>query len=100
METKTQGRRLTLANKLAYGASTGGGSLFNQIASAFLLQYYTDTALIAAASIATMFLVARIFDGITDLAMGAIVDKTHTKLGKARPWLLASAPLMTVGIFR
>ena len=80
METKTQGRRLTLANKLAYGASTGGGSLFNQIASAFLL--------------------ARIFDGITDLAMGAIVDKTHTKLGKARPWLLASAPLMTVGIFR
>lgn len=38
------------------------------------------------------------FDGITDLLMGGIVDKTSTKLGKARPWLIASAPLSFLGI--
>ena len=45
-----------------------------------------------------MFLVCRIFDGITDLVMGGIVDKTSSKLGKARPWLIASAPLTLLGI--
>ena len=45
-----------------------------------------------------MFLVCRIFDGVTDLVMGGIVDKTSSKLGKARPWLIASAPLTLLGI--
>lgn len=91
-------KKVPLLNKFAYGIGTGGGNVFNQIASAFLLQYYTDTALIGAGAIATMFLVCRIFDGISDFAMGALIDKTHTKFGKARPWLLASAPLFTLGI--
>lgn len=85
-------------NKVAYGIGTGGGCIFSQIAAAFLLNYYTDTALIGAGAIATMFLVCRIFDGITDLIMGGIVDKTSSRLGKARPWLIASAPLTLVGI--
>lgn len=51
-------------NKVAYGIGTGGGCIFNQIAAAFLLNYYTDTALIGAGAIATMFLVCRIFDGV------------------------------------
>lgn len=45
-----------------------------------------------------MFLVCRIFDGVTDLVMGGIVDKTSSRLGKARPWLIASAPLTLLGI--
>ena len=89
---------MPLKNKLAYGIGTGGGNVFSQIAAAFLLNYYTDTALIGAGAIATMFLVCRVFDGITDLLMGGIVDKTSTKLGKARPWLIASAPLSFLGI--
>ncbi len=64
----------------------------------FLLGYYTDTAGIAAAAIGTMFVICRLLDGVTDLIMGGLVDKTNTKLGKARPWLLLSAPLMTIGI--
>ena len=91
-------KKVPLLNKVAYGVGTGGGCVFNQIAAAFLLNYYTDTALIGAGAIATMFLVCRIFDGITDLLMGAIVDKTSTKWGKARPWLIASAPLTLIGI--
>lgn len=95
METKS---KVPLLNKVAYGIGTGGGCVFNQIAAAFLLNYYTDTALISATAIATMFLVCRIFDGISDFIMGGIVDKTNTKLGKARPWLIASAPLTLLGI--
>lgn len=96
METKN---KVPLLNKVAYGIGTGGGCVFNQIAAAFLLNYYTDTAMIGAGAIATMFLVCRIFDGISDFIMGGIVDKTSTKLGKARPWLIASAPLTLLGIF-
>lgn len=91
-------KKVPLLNKVAYGVGTGGGCVFNQIAAAFLLNYYTDTALIGAGAIATMFLVCRIFDGVTDLVMGGIVDKTSTRWGKARPWLIASAPLTLLGI--
>ena len=91
-------KKVPLLNKVAYGIGTGGGCVFNQIAAAFLLNYYTDTALIGAGAIATMFLVCRIFDGVSDFLMGGIIDKTHTKLGKARPWLIASAPLTMLGI--
>lgn len=96
MENKN---KVPVLNKCAYALGTGAGNIFNQIAAAFLLQYYTDTALIGAGAIATMFLVCRVFDGISDFAMGAVIDKTHTKLGKARPWLLLSAPLMLIGMF-
>lgn len=96
MENKS---RVPVANKVAYAVGTGAGNIYNQIAAAFLLQYYTDTALISAGAIATMFLVCRVFDGISDFVMGAVIDRTHSKLGKARPWLLLSAPLMLIGMF-
>ena len=98
MEAAKTTKKVPLINKTAYALGTGGGNIFSQIAAAFLLQYYTDTALIGAGSIATMFLVCRVFDGISDLIMGGIVDKTNTKIGKARPWLIISGPLLLLGI--
>ena len=95
MEAK---KKVPLLNKIAYGVGTGGGCIFNQIAAAFLLNYYTDTALIGAGAIATMFLICRIFDGVSDLVMGGVVDKTSTRWGKARPWLILSGPLTLLGI--
>ena len=53
-------KKVPLKNKLAYGIGTGGGNVFSQIAAAFLFNYYTDTALIGAGAIATMFLVCRV----------------------------------------
>lgn len=91
-------KKVSLLNKFAYALGTGGGNIFNQVASAFLLQYYTDTAKIGAGAIATMFLVCRVFDGISDLVMGGAIDKTHTRIGKARPWLIVSAPLLFLGL--
>ncbi len=98
MEATKTTKKVPLINKTAYALGTGGGNIFSQIAAAFLLQYYTDTALIGAGSIATMFLVCRVFDGISDLIMGGVVDKTNTKIGKARPWLILSGPLLLLGI--
>jgi len=95
METK---KKVPMLNKVAYALGTGGGNVFSQIAAAFLLQYYTDTALIGAGAVATMFLICRVFDGISDIIMGGVIDKTRSKLGKARPWLIASGPLSLLGI--
>lgn len=91
-------KKVPLWRKTIYGLGTGGGNIFSQIGAAFLLSYYTDTAMMAAAAIGTMFVVCRIFDGVSDFAMGAIVDKTNTRWGKARPWLILSGPLTALGI--
>ena len=98
MNTGTESRKIPMWRKIAYGCGAGGGNVMSTLLATFLLGYYTDTAGIAAAAIGTMFVICRLLDGVTDLIMGGVVDKTNTKLGKARPWLLLSAPLMTIGI--
>ena len=84
--------------KICYGCGAGGGNVMSTLLATFLTAYYTDTAGIAAAAVGTMFVICRLLDGVTDLMMGGIVDKTHTKIGKARPWLILAAPLMCIGI--
>ena len=84
--------------KFCYGCGAGGGNVMSTLLATFLTAYYTDTAGSAAAAVGTMFVICRLLDGVTDLVMGGIVDKTHTKIGKARPWLIVSAPLMVIGI--
>lgn len=60
--------------------------------------YYTDSVMISAAAVGGIMLASRIFDGISDLVMGAILDKTKTRWGKARPWILWSAPFMAIAL--
>ncbi len=77
-----------------YGVGSLGLNSSFTLTSSFLTYYYTDSAGITAGAVGTLMLIARIFDGITDIGMGAIVDKTKTKYGKARPWILwMSLPL-------
>lgn len=94
LETK----KIPMWQKVCYGCGAGGGNVMSTLLATFLLGYYTDTAGIAAAAIGTMFVICRLLDGITDLIMGGLIDRTNTRLGKARPWLLLSAPLMVMGI--
>ena len=96
--SNTNTQKVPLWRKTLYGLGTGGGNVYSQIGAAFLLSYYTDTAMMGAAAIGTMFVVCRVFDGVSDLVMGGIVDKTHTKWGKARPWLFISGFLTAIGI--
>lgn len=90
--------KIPVWKKICYGCGAGGGNVMSTLLATFLTAYYTDTAGIAAAAVGTMFVICRLLDGVTDLAMGGIVDKTNTKLGKARPWLIIAAPLMCIGI--
>jgi GPH family glycoside/pentoside/hexuronide:cation symporter len=63
-------------------------SFINLGIGTYLTYFWTDVALVPIAAIGTILLVSRFLDGGTDIAMGFIVDRTQTKFGKARPWLL------------
>lgn len=97
MGTKKE-NRLSMQEKISYGLGDGAANIYVAMAMTFLSGYYTDTVGLAAAAIGTMMLVARLFDGVTDLIMGAVVDKTKSRYGKARPWVLWTAPLMAIGL--
>ena len=90
--------KVSVKEKICYGIGSGGGNIITQILGTFLTAYYTDSVGIAAAAVGTMMLVARLLDGISDVLMGGIVDKTRTKWGKARPWILISAPVICIGL--
>ena len=65
----------------------------------FLPFFLTDAAGIGPAAVGVLLLVCRVWDGVADLAMGLIVDRTHTRWGKFRPWILWSAvPLAVLGV--
>lgn len=63
-----------------------GGNFITMLISSFLLVYYTNVVGVSAAAVATVMGVTKIFDGLSDLAAGYIVDHTHSKWGKCRPW--------------
>jgi GPH family glycoside/pentoside/hexuronide:cation symporter len=97
MNMQGNGLKSTRAEKLFYSLGDVGGNIVWSFSSAFLTLYYTDSAGLAAAFVGTMMLFCRIFDGLSDVAMGAIIDKTSTRWGKARSWVLFSTvPLALV----
>jgi Na+/melibiose symporter-like transporter len=75
---------------LAYGMGSLGNNIIYAFISTYLLVFYTESFGLKAASIGTLFLVARIWDGFNDPIMGIIVDNTETRWGKFRPYLLCT----------
>ena len=77
-----------------------GSLLLNAVLATYLNVYYTDvlklTSLWGGAFLVIFPIVSKIIDAVTNIVMGQIIDRTRTKEGKARPWLLVSAPLVTV----
>lgn len=83
--------RLGLVERTAYGLGNFANAFMFIAIMAFLTYYYTDVIGLNAGVIGTIMLASRVFDGITDLIMGYIIDHSkQTKLGKARSWLLKS----------
>ena len=89
--------KLTLKEKVGYGMGDAAANLVWRGALAYLAVFYTDTFGITAAAAAMLFLVVRLSDGVTDIIMGMIADRTQTKMGKFRPWILGSTPFL--GLF-
>jgi GPH family glycoside/pentoside/hexuronide:cation symporter len=90
---------VSVKEKIAYGLGDTASNIIFQTVMMFLMLYYTDIVGLDAATVGTMFLVVRLFDAITDPIMGNIADKTHTKWGQFRPYLLwLSLPFMLISI--
>lgn len=82
---------------LGYGAGDMANNLVFATQSLFLLIYYTDVAGLSAAEVGTMFLVVRVWDAFADVVAGRMVDKTSTRWGKFRPFLLfGPVPLLAL----
>lgn len=77
--------------RFSYGCGDLGCNIIYSAMSSFLLFYYTDYVHVSAGVIGTIMLLSRVFDGITDLIMGIIVDRTKSRFGKCRPWILRMA---------
>ena len=60
----------------------------NAVLGSFLTIYFTNAAFLDAGIIATIIAVSKVFDGISDLIVGNMVDRTHSRYGKARVWLM------------
>ncbi len=80
--------KLPFVSKIIYGTGDLANNLISQMVLVYLLFFYTDIFGIPAAAAGTMFIVSRVLDAISDIVMGMIVDKTNTKWGKMRPFLL------------
>ena len=83
--------RLYVKEKVAYGLGDMASNFYLGFFGLFLLYYYTDVFGISPAAAATMLLVTKIIDAVSDPAMGLIADRTNTKWGKYRPYLLFGA---------
>ena len=86
--------KLSIKEKIGYSIGDFAGSSLWQTMAFFLPVFYTDVFLLPAASVATLFMVVRIFDALNDPIMGTIADRTRSRWGKFRPYLLfGSVPL-------
>ncbi|AIY84770.1 sugar (Glycoside-Pentoside-Hexuronide) transporter domain protein [Clostridium baratii str. Sullivan] len=79
---------IRFSEKLGYGLGDFACNLVWNSLSMFILYFYTDVIGMTAAVISTLMLVVRIIAGFMDIVSGVVVDKTKTKYGKARPWIL------------
>jgi GPH family glycoside/pentoside/hexuronide:cation symporter len=89
--------KLRLREKMAYGFGDAASSMFWKLFSAYLMYFYTNVAGITPGKVGTMMLVTRSWDSAFDPFVGILGDRTHTKWGKFRPYLLWIA--IPFGIF-
>ena len=83
-----QKKYLKWYNKIGYGSGDIAGNVVYAFLTFFIMIYLTDTIGLNSGIVGTLMAVAKIFDGISDVFFGSLIDKTKTKMGKARPWML------------
>lgn len=89
-------------NKVGYGSGDIAGNVVYAFLTSFVMIYLTDTIGLNAGIVGTLIAVSKIFDGVTDLFFGSMIDKTKSRMGKARPWMFYGffgCAVTLVGIF-
>ena len=89
-------RPIPMRQQLAYAFNELASNPIYTLTLSFLTFFYTDVLGMNAALVGVLILVSKIFDGISDLWAGNLIDHTHTKAGSARPWILRSAVLLAL----
>lgn len=84
MSENTERRYLKWYNKVGYGSGDVAGNVVYAFLSSFVMIYLTDTVGLNPGIVGTLIAVSKLFDGITDIFFGSMIDKTHSKMGKAR----------------
>ncbi len=82
---------LSLKTKLGFGVCDVGGNLFVTVMGFYVLNFITDVALLGATLAGTALLVGKIWDAVIDPAIGFFSDRTKSRLGRRRPWMLGGA---------
>lgn len=77
------------ARKIGYGVGAVGKDMVYALVSGFILYFYNDVLGVSGAFIGVMMMAARVFDAVNDPIMGVVVEKTRTRWGRFRPWILA-----------
>jgi GPH family glycoside/pentoside/hexuronide:cation symporter len=88
--------KLSLKEKLGYGLGDGAANIAWRGVATFLFIFYTDVFGLSPVTVGVLMLVARFSDGISDVLMGVIGDRTKSKYGKFRPWILWTAIPLSV----
>lgn len=96
MESKDLDVKVPLISKIAYGMGDVGCNFSWMFVGNFLMIFYTDVFGIGMSAVAGLMLFSRFWDAINDPVIGSLSDKTHTRWGRYRPWLLIAAPLTAI----
>lgn len=97
-KTDNPNTKLGWNDRIGYGMGNFGMAWVSGMMSAFLMKYLTDVSLVDAGVVSSIIAISKLFDGISDLIMGRIVDGTHSKLGKARVWLIRMCIPMALSV--
>lgn len=91
--------KLSSREKISYGVGAVGKDMVYSLVSGFLMYYYNTVLGISATFIGVLFMVARIFDAANDPMMGVVVEKTNSRFGKFRPWLMIGTVLNGIVLY-
>lgn len=102
MEKIEEKRYLKWYNKVGYGSGDVAGNVVYAFLSTFVMIYLTNTVGLNAGIVGTLIALSKLFDGVTDIFFGSMIDKTKSRMGKARPWMLygyVGCAVTLIGVF-
>lgn len=89
-------QNISFREKLSYGLGDVGCNLISVLATTYIAYFYTEAMGLNAAIIGTIVMVSKLLDGLSDIIVGFLVDRTKSKYGKARSWILRTAVPISV----
>ena len=96
MSSENKNGKVPLISKIAYGFGDVGCNFSWMFVSNFLMIFYTDVFGISMAAVSALMLFSRFWDAINDPIVGGLTDKTKSRWGRYRPWLLVAAPITAI----